>query len=392
MHVVAHPAWNRIMTFARPPRLAAALIGAALWLSGPTASLAAPIEAATPAASAGFKAGEMARRTATVSAGLRNHSDTTLRVLVWYPAPDAEVERPIGVGSPGKPVFMAGAVARDAPFADARRHPVVLLSHGFGGTARQMTWLGTSLARAGYVAVAVDHPGTNGIDGVTAQGAYAPWERAGDLVAALDLVLADPTLAPHLDRDRVGVAGFSMGGFTAALLVGARADFDQFVAFCQGPARDAICNKQVEFPLDYTHGEATLAAPDMADIRRREKGDWRDARVKAALLIDPALGPALDAPSLGRIRAPVLVIYGTADAIAPPPSNALRIGRAIAGASLMALPGVGHYDFLSECSDAARSRGLVYCTDGTGTTRRETHRRTADAARTFFDAALHVAK
>jgi len=57
-------------------------------------------------------------------------------------------------------------VAADAPFADAARHPLILVSHGFGGVARQMTRLGAPLARAGYVVVAVDHPGTNGRDGV----------------------------------------------------------------------------------------------------------------------------------------------------------------------------------------------------------------------------------
>ena len=77
--------------------------------------------------------------------------------------------------------------------ADAAQHPVVLLSQGCGGIGGQMTWLGSALARAGCVAIAVDHPGTNGADGITREGRYAPWERAGELVAAL----ADTALAPR---------------------------------------------------------------------------------------------------------------------------------------------------------------------------------------------------
>src|SRR5206468_9999546 len=115
--------------------------------------------------------------------------------------------------------------------------------------------------------------------------------------AALDLVLGDPALASHVDRDRVGVAGFSMGGFAAALVVGASADFGNFTAFCQGPQRDAICNKQVEFALDYAQRDTVLDVPAMAEIRAREKADWRDPRIKAAFLIDPALGPALSVAS-----------------------------------------------------------------------------------------------
>jgi len=377
------------MTLATPPIVAAVLLAAGLCLS------ARPVAAATPRGAAGdsnrveFKAGEMSRQTSSGSAALRNGGNPEIRMLVWYPAASSEAELPVDAGSP---VFQAGAVSAKAPFADGLRHPLVLLSHGFGGTGRQMTWLGTAMARAGYVAVAVDHPGTNGIDGITAQGAYAPWERAGDLSAALDLVLGDPALASHVDRDRVGVAGFSMGGFAAALIVGASADFGNFTAFCQGPQRDAICNRQVEFALDYAQRGTVLDTPAMAEIRGREKADWRDPRVKAAFLIDPALGPALSVTSLRQVRVPVTVIYGSADAIAPPGSNALLIGDSIPGAALMALQDVGHYDFLSECSQTARRQGLIYCQDGAGTTRRETHRRAAAAAIEFFDAALHVGK
>ena len=48
---------------------------------------------------------------------------------------------------------------------------MILLSHGFGGTARIMGWLGIPLARAGYVVIAVDHPGDNAIDPITVAGA-----------------------------------------------------------------------------------------------------------------------------------------------------------------------------------------------------------------------------
>jgi len=135
-----------------------------------------------------------------------------------------------------------------------------------------------------------------------------------------------------------------------------------------------------------------LDAPAMAEIRKREKADWRDPRIKAAFLIAPALGPALSVASPRQVQVPVTVIYGSADAIAPPRSNALFIGASIPGAALIPLQDVGHYDFLSECSETGRRQGLIYCQDGAGTTRPETHRRTAAAAIEFFDRALRVGK
>jgi predicted dienelactone hydrolase len=365
----------------RPARLPAALALALALLT------AAPCRAADAAALA-VHAGETTRTTRLASAAARHGGDATLRVTVWYPAAAGAAEAPTDVGPPGKPVFRPGEVATDAPWADERRHPVVLVSHGFGGTARQMTWLGTALARAGYVAVAVDHPGTNGLDGVTPQGAYAPWERTLDLRAALDLALADSALAPHLDAGRVGAAGFSLGGFTAALLAGARTDFGHFDAFCAGPERDAICDPQKEFPLDFRQAPRVLADPAMAAAVARRDGDLREPRVRAAFLVAPALGEAIAAASLAGVRVPVEIVYGEADLVVPPATNALRLARGIAGAGTLALPGVGHYDFLSECGAFGRQVAADYCAETAAAPRARTHAQVQAAAVAFFDRTL----
>jgi len=237
-----------------------------------------------------------------------------LRLLAWYPAVAEAEEREVTAG----PVFVAGRVARGAPWADASRHPLMLSSHGFGGAARQMTWLGEALARAGYVAVAVDHPGTNGVDGITPAGAYAPWLRA------LDAVLADPELGAHVDRARIGVAGFSIDGWTAALLLGATADFER--------------------------QRAELKAVGPEPLLEGETRSWRDPRVKAGVLIAPALVQALAPDSIARIGAPLRRVAGDADRVVPTPSNAQLLAKWVPGARLSVLAGVGHYDFLSLCS------------------------------------------
>ncbi|TGV60768.1 hypothetical protein EN803_38350, partial [Mesorhizobium sp. M2D.F.Ca.ET.160.01.1.1] len=95
-------------------------------------------------------------------------------------------------------------------------------ARGKGGSARMMGWLGTALARAGYLVIAVDHPGNNGVDTLTLPGSLLTWLRADDLRAALAAVQADPVLGPHVDPERLGVAGFSAGGYTALLAAGAR--------------------------------------------------------------------------------------------------------------------------------------------------------------------------
>ena len=53
----------------------------------------------------------------------------------WYPAADDSVEQAQLIGAADAPWFMLGSAARDAPLAGrARSYPVVLLSHGTGGS------------------------------------------------------------------------------------------------------------------------------------------------------------------------------------------------------------------------------------------------------------------
>ena len=336
--------------------------------------------AATP-----FTAGERHLATTTASAAVRNHGDGKLRITLWYPATAPEQE--VDIGPPGSPIFISGHTAAGAPFADDVRHPLILVSHGFGGTARQMTWLATALARAGYVVVGVDHPGTNGLDGVTAEGATAPWERAGDLKAALDFVLADPKLASHIDERRIGVAGFSLGGFTSLLEVGARADFEHLRAFCSGPDRDAICNPQLEYPHPI-QADQTAAEPAMAALIARRHDDFRDPRIKAAFLIAPAVIQGLAFDSLRRIEAPVAIALGDADPIAPPKTNGELAAKLVRGATIDILPNVGHYDFLSRCGAAGLTNAKAYCADQPGVSRAATHDRVERDAIGFFNNTL----
>jgi predicted dienelactone hydrolase len=288
------------------------------------------------------------------TAALRDadHRDQ-VRVTVWYPAPDTVEEASLDLGPPGKPLFLVGSAAPNAPFVDVRRRPVILFSHGFGGTARMMGWFTTNLARAGFVVVAVDHPGNNGADKMTAPGAIMFWDRPGDLKAALAVVREDPVIGPHLDMRRVGVAGFSAGGFTALAAAGAQVDPDRFLAFCKDHPEDGVCKPQREFPLTLDEAFKALEAPELAAERAHARDDHTIPEVRAAFAIAPAIVQSLDPASLRSLKSPVAILLGDADRVAPPNTNGGVAARTIPGAELKVLPSVGHYDFLSTCTQAA---------------------------------------
>jgi predicted dienelactone hydrolase len=331
--------------------------------------------------------GERDFLTSDATAALRDGAHRpTMRVTVWYPAAAGSKEERIDLGPPyGHPFFTVGSVAEGAPFVDAKPRPVILFSHGFGGSARMMGWFGLPLACAGYVVIAVDHPGNNAFDTMTAAGAIMPWDRIQDLRAALEAAKADPAIGPHIDAHRLGVSGFSAGGFTALASAGARVDMERLRGFCRAHPADGVCAPQKELSLNQTDYQRTLAAPELAAEIAHADGDHSIPGVRAAFAIAPAIVQALPPEGLAQMRVPVAIILGDADQVAPPETNGLAAAKAIPNAELKVLPGVGHYDFLSTCTSSGRARVPV-C--DTKVSQDDSHQAAIDMAQAFFNRTL----
>jgi predicted dienelactone hydrolase len=331
--------------------------------------------------------GEMHRTTTTPTAALRDakHSPV-LRVTIWYPTRANAVEQPLEIGPPGHPLFSSGKAAADSPIAQGR-HRVILLSHGFGGTARMMGWFGTGLAQIGYIVVAVDHPGNNGMEPITVAGASLWWERADDLGAALAVVKSDAVIGPHLDLEHLGVAGFSAGGFTSLVAAGARVDTAHYLQFCTSHPDDAVCMPQKEAPeltpkLVYKQITET---PALAEQLRHAGDDHSIPGIRAVFVMAPAIVQALDPAGLGNLKQPVRILLGDADVVAPPATNGYVAAKLLPHVSMRTLPSVGHYDFLGNCTDAGR-QAVPLC--AVRVPQENTHEDALNAARAFFAKAL----
>lgn len=323
----------------------------------------------------------------TPSAAVRDagHSDR-VRYTVWYPAQPGAKEQPLTIGPPGAPLFEAGYSAVDAPFAPGR-WPLLLLSHGNGGSARMMGWFGTALARAGYVVVAVDHPGNNGVDPMTEAGSILMWNRADDLAVALAAVQADPVLSAHVDADRLGLVGYSAGGFTALVAAGARPDMGRLVAFCSTSPEDGVCMPQAENPeMTFERRMAAVATPALAPWIAKSAEDRRMPNVRAVFLMAPAIVQAFEPGELARLAVPLSVVVGEADAIASPATNSKVIAEAKGKVRLQVLPSVGHYDFLADCTALGRERVGKLCEAEAD--KAATHEAAVRQARTLFEATL----
>nr|WP_316640229.1 alpha/beta fold hydrolase [uncultured Roseateles sp.] len=311
-----------------------------------------------------------------------------LRVTLWYPtAADARME-----------VLTAGPFALEpvapgaAPAADTQRVPLLMLSHGTGGSALSLSWLARALAASGYLVAGVDHHGNTGAEAEYRLEAFlAWWDRPRDLSAAMDRLLADPLWGPRIDAQRIGVVGFSLGGYTALAALGARLDGAALARFHRRCADAGQCLLPPEIAI--RHSAAAVGQLLRSDARLRasieEAGrDWSDKRLRAGLMLAPVMGALMSTESLAAIRAPLHLIASEADDQAPPSVTAQRVAAAVPGATLHVLQGAGHYSFLSPCNELGRQQAAPICSDPPGQPREGLHRQLQIEALDFFSRAL----
>jgi predicted dienelactone hydrolase len=342
-----------------------------------------------PAFAADFVVGQTERSfTPKEQRNWRGADEHVLTAMIWYPATSGATVRHHDFGPPNHPIFRGLDIAHDAkPLRTDRSLPLLLLSHGTGGSGASLAWLGGALAAKGYVVAAVDHPGNTALGRLTPEGFSLWWERADDMKDLLDMVLADPQLGPAVDGSRIGAVGFSLGGYTVLELAGAHTNRQAFTDFCHSALADAICtppeiaSSHVQNPLE---GLPPSAETDASVAR--SGNSFRDPRVHAVFAIAPALGMAFDQGGLRDVAIPVEMLAGSADVTVPVATNAQRFARMLPKARLTVLPGATHYSFIDDC--IGDTLPALYCKEKPGVDRDAIHAQAIELAAAFFDKAL----
>ena len=314
-----------------------------------------------------------------------------LRCMLWYPVPAQVPEAAQSFGLTGLPaLFEAGEAARDAaPAKLPARLPLVVLSHGLGGTADQFGWLAPELARRGYLVLAVNHPGNNALEPYTPEGFLLWGERALDVSDAIDGLLADHTWGARVDPARIGALGYSIGGETVLALAGARIDQPAFLDFCLEHPAEQTCR------VPAMGGVAGDAAAMLSEVQQssaaslaRSGESFRDARIRSVFALAPAVGQAFHRSSFDDVTVPLTMVAGAADMLALPAVNAEQFAAWVPMAKVAILPGVGHYTFLDRCTAEGTQLLRQYCADAPGVDRDSVHRKVVAMVTSFFDRTL----
>lgn len=176
------------------------------------------------------------------------------------------------------------------PGHDASRAlPLVVFSHGIGGSRRGYSYLGRYFASQGYASLHLQHVGSDrslwagSMFGLVGRLQNAAQEdeaiaRVGDLKFALDQVLGSSAPGVKIDATRIVAAGHSYGANTMLLAVGARVE------------------------------------------RNGRVMELAESRLKAAIILSapPFYGESDPAKILAAIRVPTLHITATEDVIRIP--------------------------------------------------------------------------
>ncbi|NIE78445.1 dienelactone hydrolase [Pantoea sp. Ap-967] len=262
-------------------------------------------------------------------------------------------------------------VAEEAPVA-LGQFPLLVLSHGNTGSPLALHYLATSLAREGFVVVAVIHPGDNARDHSRLGTLSNLYGRPLQVSAAITAAREDALLGPYLNDGKVGVIGYSAGGETALILSGGQPDLDRLRQYClERPTDNDACK---------THGVL------IAD--RSELAPKADARVGAVMLMAP-LSLMFGRHALAGVKVPALIYSGDSDQLVAVDRNAEALARKLpVTPDYRLLAGAGHFVFMARCDDEQRTRMAALCKDAEGVDRRHIHHSLQQDTAAFFTQAL----
>jgi predicted dienelactone hydrolase len=284
-----------------------------------------------------------------------------IEVGVWYPsdaAPKAEA-----IESAQQIVARDGAVKGD-------HLPLVVISHGHGGSYAGHFDTAIALAQAGFVAAALSHNGDSWRD---PSNPVAIWERPRQLKALTDYMLNTWPDRARIDAERIGAFGFSAGGFTVLAAAGAEPDLSAIKDHCAAHPEFEVCRIVAERPL-----------PAIENIV------WtHDPRIKAVVSAAPALGFAFGRKGLAAVTQPLQLWRASDDQVLPHPYYAEAVRIALPNPpDTHVVPGAGHYDFLAPCSAALAKKVPAICLSAPGFDRAAFHQEFDRDVVAFFTRSL----
>lgn len=268
-----------------------------------------------------------------------------IKAVEWSPCakPDGEIK----VG----PFTLPGV--RDCPIEGEKR-PLIVISHGFGGTNLSHHDTAEALANAGFVVVAINHPDDTAANTEKQHSLKALISRPTDVKRVIDFMLGSSPDAANIDPQSIGFFGFSRGGYTGLVLAGANPDFQALRSHCEDQT-GATCP-----PVNQN------AVPKLAL--------HHEPRIKAFVIADP-LSSVFSAPdSVQNVTAPIQMWGSQYGGDGVSPENLQTVANNLSvKPDFHLVPNSEHFAFLTICPPELAKSLPELCVDRPGFDRAAFH-------------------
>jgi predicted dienelactone hydrolase len=267
-----------------------------------------------------------------------------LSFTVWVMYPTRVPSAPVTFG------LYSIDVAPDAP-VDAGCFPLVVISHGSGGSHLAYRTIGAHLAKSGYVVAMPEHPGNNRNNNELSGTLENLTNRPRHVRLTIDAVSSDAHFKGRVQPDNVALIGHSIGAYTALAVAGGT------------PWSEA--------------GQKVEVVPDR--------------RVKALVLMAPATAWYLRDGSLSHVEAPILMLAAEHDPFTPRWHAELVLARVPdrARVTYRVVENAGHFSFLSPFPPTMKSAGFLPSMDPEGFDREKFLEKLNVELLDFLNGALH---
>jgi predicted dienelactone hydrolase len=276
----------------------------------------------------------------------------------WYPC-----SQPPGEATIGKYTLPG---VKDCPLPDSKL-PLIVVSHGRTGNFVGHHDTVEGLADAGFMVAAINHPGDTGSDLSQSDDLWIYVTRPNDIKRLVDFMLGAPAFASSVDRERIGLFGFSRGGYTGLAVIGANPDWASVTELCP-QIKTHVCDqvRAKEFPGPVTH----------------------DPRIKAAVIADP-LSVFFTANSFGDVKIPVQLWASELGGDGVLPHSVDIVDKNLPTKhEYRVVPNSGHFSFLAPCEPEMAAQIPYLCKDAPGFDRVAFHTQFNADALAFFRAQL----
>jgi predicted dienelactone hydrolase len=245
-------------------------------------------------------------------------------VLVQYPT--YETPRPIAFG----PYTMN--VSPDAEIIEGQ-FPLILISHGNGGSHLLYRTISTHLAKNGYIVAMLEHFGNNRNNNSLENTTENLETRPRHVSLTIDFLLSENGFSKNITQNKIGVIGHSMGGYTALALAG------------------GVPRTKEGLVVEVTS----------------------DFRVKAIVLLAPGTGWFMN--SLDKVTIPILMFTAEHDPITPKWNGEIVLNYIPdkSKVTFKEIENAGHFSFLSPFPTTMKNAHFLPSTDPIGFDREKFH-------------------